>query len=332
VERICKNLNISAVALTDKGMRTGSILKRKINGQISLSRCGENNLDAWIYINFSSADALIFISPVEAAVKAVSPFVHMPNIPAIVVIDELGKFAVPILSSTYCDADNLVRTIADIIGAIPIVSSSADNENCFCIEEWAESAGLRISNPDTAKNVAFKLLSGSIIHYDSVFPILGTPPAGFVESSPSDISDFSITYLSSVPENTLHLVPPVLTLGIDCEKGTNCKSIQTAFENFMEKCGCHPLALRNVCSIDTNTSEQGLLEFCANIGIPFRTFSAYELSNAPDRFSAPEVRSSDGGIDNVCERSAVLGSGGTLFVRKMSIGTVSMALAISEPK
>lgn len=50
------------------------------------------------------------------------------------------------------------------------------------------------------------------------------------------------------------------------------------------------------------------MEFCAGNRIPFYVFSKEELGNLQGDFSASPFVESVAGVDNVCERAAVLGA------------------------
>ena len=59
------------------------------------------------------------------------------------------------------------------------------------------------------------------------------------------------------------------------------------------------------------------------------TFSADELKKAPGDFTPSEFVKNITGVDNVCERSAVL-AGGRLIQKKQAGGGVTIALAAGE--
>ncbi len=53
-------------------------------------------------------------------------------------------------------------------------------------------------------------------------------------------------------------------------------------------------------------NEQGLLDYCKELGIPGEFFTAEELKAVPGDFSPSAFVQSVTGVDNVCERAAVL--------------------------
>ena len=88
-----------------------------------------------------------------------------------------------------------------------------------------------------------------------------------------------------------------------------------------------PEAICQVCTIDRKADEPGLLAFCAAHGWPLRTFSAGVLSAVRGTFTGSAFVEKTVGVDNVCERAAVLGSGGTLLIPKQAAGGVTLAAA-----
>ena len=77
--------------------------------------------------------------------------------------------------------------------------------------------------------------------------------------------------------------------------------------------------------------EEGLLSYAAKWKLPFYTFSAEELGKVKCVSSHSEFVRKVTGVDNVCERSAVLASGnGRLLQRKTGENGVTTAVAARE--
>ena len=80
-------------------------------------------------------------------------------------------------------------------------------------------------------------------------------------------------------------------------------------------------------SIDLKQNEPGLLAFCLTHGWPVRFYSAAQLRSAPGQFTPSSFVQSVTGVDNVCERAAVLDADGNLFYPKFACNGVTFALA-----
>jgi cobalt-precorrin 5A hydrolase len=325
-------MNAALIAFSEKGYALGERLLSCFlqNGDTAgLTRCEKNGLSAWTKEHFRH-DALIFIGSCGIAVRAVAPFLAgKTEDPAVVVVDELGTYAVSLLSGHIGGANDLAVRIARFLGAIPVVTTATDIRGVFAIDSWAVKRGLKIANPERVKWISSRLLAGETASIQSSFPAAGRIPDGIALCDKG--GDVLITYRTRGREEALRLVPPVITLGVGCKKGVDAEIIEQAFELILKKGSCHPLAVARVCSIDIKAREPGILEFCERRSLPYQTFSAQELMAVPGIYNVSAFVKQATGVDNVCERSAVLGSGegGRLLTGKNAGNGVTMALAIS---
>mgnify|MGYP000549311867 FL=1 len=106
------------------------------------------------------------------------------------------------------------------------------------------------------------------------------------------------------------------------------RQIQAAAEKCLEEADLYKEALQAVTSIDLKKEEQGLLSLAETWNLPFRTFTEEELRAVKGDFTPSKFVKKITGVDNVCERSAVLGCGqGTLIRKKTGRDGVTTALA-----
>ena len=113
------------------------------------------------------------------AVRAIASHVaSKANDPAVVAIDEAGRFAVPLLSGHLGGANELAQTVARAAGAIPVITTATDVRGVWAVDTWARCAGLAVSNPEAIKRVSARLLSGGRVALYSDMPISGQPPEG----------------------------------------------------------------------------------------------------------------------------------------------------------
>lgn len=323
-------MKIAAACFTQSGMELGEMLRRSFDG-LTLTRCSENTpLSDWTRENFASCDALVFIGAAGITVRAIAPYVASKvSDPAVIVIDDCGKNVIPLLSGHIGGANSLARALAQKIGANAIITTATDNHGVFAIDEWAARQGFHIDNPDRIKFVSSKLLEGEEVAVKSDFPISGTLPKGMI----LDVSqpDVAITFRSGEPD-TLNIIPSCLSLGIGCRRGTSKQAIAEAFSLFCQSQNLNRLAFCAVFSIDLKKDEAGLLAFCKDQGLSFQTFTAEELEGVDGNFSKSDFVKETTGTDCVCERSAVLGSGGRLIAGKTISGGVTLAAAVNDLK
>ncbi|MEG1755521.1 MAG: cobalamin biosynthesis protein, partial [Clostridia bacterium] len=318
-------------AFTERGVQLGNRIAAEFGECMTLTRCAPEGLSDWTRERFFDADALLFIGASGIAVRAIAPHIESKlTDPAVVVMDECGEYCIPLLSGHVGGANDLAIRLAKMVGARPVITTATDVNHLFAIDCWAVKQGLRIVNAEAIKHVSGKLLKGESVTIKSLFPILGTIPVGVALDDQN--YDVLITYKTRGRPDALRLIAPVITLGIGCKKSVSVDAIEEAFAAMLGKSGCHPDAVRRVCSITLKNNEAGILEFCRRRKLPFTTFTAEQLMAVEGSFAASAFVKSVTGADNVCERSAVLGSdGGVLLTGKNAGNGVTMAMAIKQP-
>ncbi len=318
-------MSIRILSFTDRGQALAERLSGKLPG--TAMRCGKPlSLDQWAAQAWMEADALIFVGAAGIAVRAVAPLVeHKTRDPAVVVVDESGRWAISLLSGHLGGANDLAGTVAEICGGEAVITTATDLRGVFAVDEWARRQGCVVINPERIRHVSGRLLSGESIRVHSQWPVDGTPPQG-VELAAERPWDVRMSLDGSEPE-ALQIVPRILVLGVGCRRGISAGDLETAFRGFLEKSGLPEEAFFMAASIDLKAGEPGLLTFCENHGLPLKTFSAAELVSVPGAFSGSGFVQQTTGVDNVCERSAVKAGGGTLIHPKEAGNGVTMAAA-----
>ena len=319
-------MNTKILSFTERGYRLALRIAGETGG--TASRCEEGGLAAWTELAFASAEAIVYVGACGIAVRAISPFVrHKAEDPAVLVVDECGQFVIPILSGHLGGANALARHLAEALGALPVITTATDGRGLFAVDVWAKAQGCALPEPGGIKRVSAKLLRGEKVFFCSEFPIAGERPENVFPSA-GEKADFALT-IRRVPEETLACVPRIAALGVGCRKGIEQEALEGQLQAFLEKHGLQESAIRCVCTIDRKSGEPGLLAFCDAHGWELRSFSAGELNALPGSFSSSDFVEKTVGTDNVCERSAVLGSKGKLIAGKYAGNGATFAAAIA---
>lgn len=342
LEFVRLRMKVSIIAFTDNGMEIAYKLSNSLSeaNDVDFTRCGKGALSTWTEEHFSTNDALIFIGAIGIALRAIAPYIKTKTKdPAVVVVDELGQFSIPILSGHIGGANELALQIAEDLGSIPVITTATDINKVFAVDTWAKSQGLHILNPQCIKLVSSKLLKGESVHVKSDYHIQGNLPKNVYLNDLEDSNagyDVIITHKDLENEcknDTLLLVPQIITVGIGCRKDISFESIESSILNIFESENYHILAINALASIDKKANENGILEFAKKYDLPFNTYSAEELNSLEGDFTKSEFVKSVVEVDNVCERSAVMESNGKLIRRKDTCNGagVTVALAINDP-
>ena len=246
-----------------------------------------------------------------------------------VVVDERGQFAIPILSGHLGGANDLAREIAALLGGQAVITTATDVNGAFAVDQWARAQGLAVCNPEKIVDVSSALLEGKAVSLWSRWPIAGVRPAG-VSDGEREAADVAVDWYR--PErDALWLCPRTLRAGVGCRRGTGAGAIRALLDAVLGGERLSPLGLEAVCSIDLKGDEPGLLALCGELDLPLTTYTARELEAVPGEFSASPFVAEITGVDNVCERAA-LAAGGVLLRKKTAQDGVTLALAGREPR
>ncbi len=302
-------------AFTNRGIALALRLSEFLGGRVFVpkrfSREGVSviggSLTEWAGRYFHEAGALIFVGACGIAVRAVAPHVESKlSDPAVIVIDEAGKFVVPVLSGHVGGANDLARRIAGFLEAHAVITTATDVNNLPAVDEWAVRNDCAVENPE-----AVKTLSGALLEGERV---------GVAVTCDEAVSPFPVT---------LWLRPRVLVLGAGCNRGVDPEEFESCAVDFLKGAGVSVLSLKALASIDLKKDEPAMKIFAQRHGIAFRTFGAGELQAVRGHFTSSERVRKFTGTDNVCERACVLaaGEGAVLLRNKCVYERITFALS-----
>ena len=229
-------------------------------------------------------DALIFVGAAGIAVRAIAPFIRgKDKDPAVIVIDELKQHVIPILSGHLGGANDLARSLAELLSAEEVITTATDINKVFAVDSFASERGIGIENPERIKDVSAALLRNEEVG---------------ISLSP---------FLSDIFPKTLHLVPKCLCLGVGCRKGTEYGELRDFILGFLKDRNIALSAVSDIASIDIKRDEEAIRRFSEEYSLNLFFFSADELKELPDcfTFSESDFVLKETGVSNVCERSAV---------------------------
>ena len=335
----------------------GCVLAQKIANELESARAwaprriaeevglpGFDSVGAWTGEAFAQGcDGIVFVGACGIAVRAVAPYVASKmHDPAVVCVDEAGRWAISLLSGHVGGANDLARRIARIVGATPVVTTATDVRGVFAIDEWAARCGLVIANPQLIKRVSGALLEGGHVgvRVGRQVSLADVLPAGFVreecasgtdsagdtndagdirrpcpaEAAPAhDSTDTARALHAHVhigPElpgesdpGTLHLITRNAVVGVGCRRGCEPAILQDSVEAALASLGLAPEAVSTLATIDLKAAEPAVVELAAKHDWRLRTFSAQALAAQGGDFASSEFVRTHVGVDNVCERA-----------------------------
>jgi cobalt-precorrin 5A hydrolase len=276
----------------------------------------------------------VFIMAVGIVVRTVAPLmVHKTQDPAVVVVDDAGRFAVSLLSGHIGGANRLAEQVAAGIGAQAVITTATDANQAPAIDVLAVDLGLQIENPQAIKAVNMALLTGSPVEvHDPLGILVGRIPNAAAVGASGAANPARVCAddrLAATPPSALVLRPRSLVAGIGCNRNTRTEEIRALVFDTLQASGLAPASLRSLASIDLKADEPGLAALAEELGLPLEVFGREEIGGVEDAVPTPSaVVAKHIGVKSVCEAAAILGSrGGTLIVPKRASRNATVAIA-----
>ena len=286
-------------------------------------------------------DAIIFVGATGIAVRAIAPFIHGKAVePAVLVIDEAGRYVISLLSGHLGGANALARTAASLIEAEPIITTATDAESAFAVDTFAKENGFLLTDLRKAKEVSAKVLRGEKLRIYSDIPmerLVQRPARHEAELVPAqeiDRADIVISYRTKLLNQAtgLRLIAKRVHVGLGARKGVTQAEVAAAVATCLEDAGIDPRAVVALASIDLKKQEAGILAYSYESGVPFVTYTAEELRTVEGAFAGSSFVQSVTGVANVCERAAAYAAGRSghaeVLVHKSIHGNVTTAVAV----
>lgn len=121
----------------------------------------EQPLTEWTGEQMKARRSLLFIGACGIAVRAIAPFLtdKLNDVP-VLVMDEQGRFVIPVLAGHVGGANELALSLAERMGSTPVITTATDLDHCFAVDLFARRNALHIVNKDGIAKVSSRILAG----------------------------------------------------------------------------------------------------------------------------------------------------------------------------
>lgn len=358
---------IAIVSLTIEGSRLGERLSAALPGSVRVlpARLAPDpvppgmipfeRLRDVVGDVFHEFRAICFIMATGIVVRHIAPLLaHKASDPAVVVMDEKGRYAVSLLSGHQGGANRLTEHLARITGGQAVITTASDVEEKPALDLIARDFGMEIGNPAVLPRVARAILEDeSLWVFDPEGLVTARLAGCAVVSLPGRKEGFDGTVrpdapdsLDAIPnplpegpgvlvtdrlvtagETCLVLRPRSLVVGLGCNRGTDPSELFDLLTGTFREAGLALRSIRNLASVDVKRDERAILEAARSLKRPVHFFKRQELDGVEVPNPSAVVRKHLG-VGSVCEAAALLSAQtDRLVVPKKKTRNVTLAVA-----
>jgi cobalt-precorrin 5A hydrolase len=345
------------VALTDRGLATARRVSEGLPNTVerdfylhdkALSPC--ENQDRRIFQRLSDIvpslwqeySVLIFVMATGIVVRQIASLLEgKDRDPAVLVLDEEGKFIIPLLSGHLGGANAWANYLAPQIGALAVITTATDGRGLVAPDEYARRYRWKVEPLDHLPAVNRLLLEQGFLNVWTSYSLkpestwLNDEHYHFLSENAREKANVILDVFPNThhKEDCIYLVPPVLSVGVGCRRGISTEAVLAGITSAVKQIGASLQAIAGIYSIDLKSDELGLIEAAKHLRVPFRTFGAEELQAVieQEQLSRSKFVSETIGVDGVCEAASLLGTQmGRLILPKIKGQGVTVAISVED--
>lgn len=97
---------------------------------------------------FSGQDQLVFFVSLGAVVRLIAPHLKDKDVdPGVIVVDDAGQYVIPVLSGHVGGANEWSERVADLMGAVPVLTTASDVGKTIPVDILGRHLGWRVEAP-----------------------------------------------------------------------------------------------------------------------------------------------------------------------------------------
>ncbi|WP_375474436.1 precorrin-3B C(17)-methyltransferase [uncultured Jatrophihabitans sp.] len=325
---------VGLVAVTAAGNALAARIETALPGRAARVAAGSTGADS-LRSAFAECDAVVAVMAAGAVVRILAPQIaagSKQTDPAVLVVDDAGRFVVPVLGGHAAGANALAVEVAEALGAQPVLTTATDAQGLPGLDALGWPA-----HGDLA-GVARRLLDGEPVRVTMPrrWPLPSLGPSAVVEIGDDPSSDgVAVSDLVDV-DAAVVLRPPSLVAGMGASRGVEVDEADELLRTALADAGLAAESVAVIASAEIKADEAGLVELAQRWGVPFVVHPATLLERVRVPNPSEVVRRAVG-VPSVAEAAALLGTRGRaddaeLVVPKRASAHATVAIARHAPR
>jgi len=279
---------------------------------------------------FRAGTPIIAFCAAGIVIRALAPYLGDKRTePPVIAMSHDGTSVVPLLGG-HRGANRLAQQISETLGSTAAITTAGDTVFGLALDDPPE--GWIAANPSAAKPIAAALLASEPVALNDPMGLADWLHAGDASwgASASETLAVHVSDKALGSDAGLVLHPPVLAVGVGCERNTDPAELLALVRQTLIDHGLAVGAVAAVVSIDVKADEAAVHAVAEALGVPARFYDAATLEAETPRLQNPsDIVFAEVGCHGVSEGAALaaVGSGGMLIVPKVKSQRATCAIA-----
>ena len=233
----------------------------------------------WLAESWATAEAVVAVGACGLVTRLIAPLIgHKDSDPAVLVVDPQGRFVVPLLGGHAAGGDRLSQEIAALIGGEAVLTGASAAHGRLPLDAFGQAWGWRRGGGDWRSLMVEAARSDQpSLRQESGNSLWQTLEAADTPQT----ADPAALVISPHGGDGCRWHPPVLWLGLGCERDTSLSVLERLVAEGLAQQGLAPEAVAGLASIDRKGDEPALLALAEQRGWPLRLYDAPTLAAVP---------------------------------------------------
>lgn len=320
-------MKLACITFTASGLQIAERIKE--SGAFEVDIFGKSSYKEQLGFIFKQYGYVVFIAAAGIAVRLSAPFLSSKaSDPAIVVIDDLGRFAVSLVSGHLGGANELALKLSGILQCRPVITTASDGRGIEAIDMFARANGLHIESLEDAKRITAMMLENRKIKLESEIR-LQLNYGNITDSGYEAVIIVSSRKRAAADMPCCVLRPRNIYVGIGCRRGKTKEEILEAISRAFDRHDISEKSIKALGTVDIKNDEAGIIEACRELGCSMKVFDRESIGRVEKLFVPSSFVESKIGVSSVCEPCAYL-LGGRMIVPKTCINGITIAVSKEE--
>lgn len=265
----------------------------------------------------SEYSSVILIMALGIVIRTIVPYLRgKDQDPAVLVIDEQGKYVVSALSGHLGGANKLAQQLAAKLGGTAVITTSTDVQGKMAVDSLAVELGWQVEPLSGLRQVNGALANGEAIQFitDCDY-LIGKTLMGCSVADVNSVAQQKTNALVMVSNRhrhqskdpSLYLRPANVYLGVGCRKGIEFSQVWQAVRHILQQYNVSEKSINGIASCTVKEGEAALEQLAQQLAVPLVFYTAAELGGVIKQYNlmGSDFVKSKIGVEAVCEPAAM---------------------------